>query len=184
MSDYMMIEYLKNKGMTGHDDHELIQKFKEFMRHENSYKYNRDMMYNRDYYNRDKFEFDDFMDPEEKYYRRGYMRHNMEYLDETHAEKIVSEMYHKDKNEMIRGEHFNMHKAEEVYNKYKHTLGNATVEEVYIAINAQYHDYCALFKSWFGMTNIDEKIITSALVFWFKDPDYSKGSKVRNYFDI
>lgn len=176
MSDYMLIEYLRNKGITGRNEHELVHKFKEFMRHENEYKHN------KGYYNRDDFDFEDFMD-EEKYYRRG-MRNNMEYLDMTYAKKIVSEMYHKDKNEIIKGEHFNMHKAEEVYNKYKHALNDATVEEVYIALNAQYHDYCPLFKSWFGATMAEEKIISSALVFWFKDPDYSKGSKVRNYFEI
>ena len=184
MNDYMMIEYLRNNGIKGHSDHDLIHKFKEFMHHENSMKYNRDMLYNRSYYHRDDMDFDDFMSPEEKFYRKGYMRNNMEFIDESHAEKIVSEMYHTDKGETHHGEHFSMQKAEEVFNKYKHILKNATLEEVYIALNAQYHDYCALFKSWFGNTDIDNKIITSAIVFWFKDNDYTKDSKVRNYFDI
>ena len=48
-------------------------------------------------------------------------------------------------------------------------------------INAQYHDYCELFKAWFG-DNIDNKIIESAINFWFKDDDYKGGSKVWKYF--
>ena len=180
MNDYMLINRLRGEGFEMHDDHELIHKFKEFMRHENAYKHNRDYMFDEEFY-----EHDSHIHPEEKHYRRGYMMNTMSYLNENHAKEIVSKMYHKDKDEIVRGEHFSMHKAEEVYNKYKHALDDdVTVEDVYIALNAQYHDYCKLFKSWFGMPTAEEKIIASALVFWFKDPDYTKGSKVRNYFDI
>lgn len=50
--------------------------------------------------------------------------------------------------------------------------------------NAQYHDYVKLYKDWF--TNItkeelDDKIITSCINFWFKDEDAGVG-KVWNYF--
>lgn len=54
-------------------------------------------------------------------------------------------------------------------------------EDVYVAINAQYHDYCELFKAWFG-DNIDTKIIESAINFWFKDDDYKGGCKIWKYF--
>ena len=53
--------------------------------------------------------------------------------------------------------------------------------DIYVAINAQYHDYATLYKSWFG-DNIDTKIIESAIIFWFKDEDYHEGSKIVNYF--
>lgn len=53
--------------------------------------------------------------------------------------------------------------------------------DVYVAINAQYHDYCELFKSWFG-DGVEQKIIESAVIFWFKDDDYKDGFKLWNYF--
>lgn len=52
----------------------------------------------------------------------------------------------------------------------------------YVAINAQYHDYCKLFDSWFG-GNIDNKVFESAITFWFKDVDFD-GDKVWEYFHM
>lgn len=54
--------------------------------------------------------------------------------------------------------------------------------DVYVAINAQYHDYCKLFDSWFG-GNIDNKVFESAITFWFKDVDFD-GDKVWEYFHM
>lgn len=48
--------------------------------------------------------------------------------------------------------------------------------------NAQYHDYCKLFDSWFG-SNIDNKVFESAITFWFKDVDFD-GDKVWEYFHM
>ena len=38
-----------------------------------------------------------------------------------------------------------------------------------------------LFKSWFG-DGIEQKIIESAVIFWFKDDDYKDDFKLQNYF--
>jgi hypothetical protein len=93
-------------------------------------------------------------------------------------------MYHKDSGKKYVGEKFNMSKAKEVFNQYSNVLPeHITEEEVYIAINAQYHDYCKLFKMWFG-SNVEPKIIESAMVFWFSDDDYTEESKVKKYFEI
>lgn len=51
--------------------------------------------------------------------------------------------------------------------------------DVYVAINAQYHDYAKLFEEWFG-GNIDNKVFESAITFWFKDVDFD-GDKVWEY---
>lgn len=59
----------------------------------------------------------------------------------------------------------------------KHLLG-----DVYVAINAQYHDYAKLFEEWFG-GNIDNKVFESAITFWFKDVDFD-GDKVWEYFHM
>lgn len=59
-----------------------------------------------------------------------------------------------------------------------------TYWDVYVAVNAQYHDYVRLYQDWFpNLTEeqLDEKVIYSAINFWFKDEDAGTG-KVWNYF--
>lgn len=57
-----------------------------------------------------------------------------------------------------------------------------TYADVYVALNAQYHDYCELLKVWFD-DNIDTKVVESAINFWFKNDDYKSGdNKVYKYF--
>lgn len=43
-----------------------------------------------------------------------------------------------------------------------------------------YHDYAELFKNWFG-DGIEQKIVESAIVFWFKDADCKAENKVVEY---
>lgn len=59
---------------------------------------------------------------------------------------------------------------------------NMLLSDVYVAINAQYHDYAKLFEEWFG-GNIDNKVFESAITFWFKDVDFD-GDKVWEYFHM
>ena len=42
-------------------------------------------------------------------------------------------------------------------------------------------EYSTLFHKWFN--DIDDKIIKSAMVFWFMDEDYT-GNKVKDYFKL
>lgn len=67
--------------------------------------------------------------------------------------------------------------------RYKEVLSNDVEPcDVYVAINAQYHDYAKLFEEWFG-GNIDNKVFESAITFWFKDVDFD-GDKVWEYFHM
>lgn len=67
--------------------------------------------------------------------------------------------------------------------RYKEVLPNDVEPcDVYVAINAQYHDYAKLFEEWFG-GNIDNKVFESAITFWFKDADFD-GDKVWEYFHM
>lgn len=75
----------------------------------------------------------------------------------------------------------NMNKAHEICERYKEVLPNDVEPcDVYVAINAQYHDYAKLFEEWFG-GNIDNKVFESAITFWLKDVDFD-GDKVWEYF--
>lgn len=78
---------------------------------------------------------------------------------------------------------YDMNKAHEICERYKEVLPNDVEPcDVYVAINAQYHDYAKLFEEWFG-GNIDNKVFESAITFWFKDVDFD-GDKVWEYFHM
>lgn len=78
---------------------------------------------------------------------------------------------------------YDMNKAHEICERYKEVLPNDVEPcDVYVAINAQYHDYAKLFEEWFS-GNIDNKVFESAITFWFKDVDFD-GDKVWEYFHM
>lgn len=66
--------------------------------------------------------------------------------------------------------------------KMTNSINDVEPCDVYVAINAQYHDYAKLFEEWFG-GNIDNKVFESAITFWFKDVDFD-GDKVWEYFHM
>jgi hypothetical protein len=131
--------------------------------------------------------FDDFNSPmeDDMYKMMRYMRNSMnsgEHFNESEAKYLVSDMYHTENGRKYSGEKFDMHKAKEVCERYRGILPTSvTPSDVYVAINAQYHDYAELFKNWFG-DNIEQKIIESAIVFWFKDVDSKSENKLMEYF--
>lgn len=186
MSDYMLLEYLRSQGLEG-SEHEVLDEFKQYMRHKGKKDTLRDMKHHKDYhyddieYSRHDWDMSDYEEePKSKKYVKEYK--TTEHIDKHEAKELVSEMYHYNMNRKHIGEHFDMAKAEEVCAKHKSEfVYKASVEDVYVAINATYHDFCCLFKSWFG-PNIDEKIIMLAITFWFKDEDY-EGNKVVHYFE-
>lgn len=105
-----------------------------------------------------------------------------EHFTQEQARELVSQMYHCHGGRKYVGEKYCMKEAQEILDKYRGMIpSTATVTDIYIAINAQYHDYAVLFKSWFG-SDIDDKIIEAALIFWFYDQDYKYDSKVYKYF--
>lgn len=59
-----------------------------------------------------------------------------------------------------------MDKAHKVYEKLRDADGY-TIGDIYVAINAQYHDYCELFEKWFG-SNFDERLLPVLLTFGSK----------------
>lgn len=113
------------------------------------------------------------------------MRNSMggkEHFNESEAKYLVSEMYRMENGRKHSGEKFDMNKAKEICEKYRGILPiSATFTDVYVAINSQYHDYIELFKNWFN-DNIEQKIIESAIIFWFKDVDCKDENKIVEYF--
>lgn len=183
MSDYMLLEYLRNKGVK-EDEHQLLKDFKKYMQARGGSRMARGSMRRREYpiedmeYSRHDWD----MSYDEMPRNIRFAKESIEgAFDEYEAKEIVSEMYHYDGDHRHTGEHFDMHKAKEVFEKYKdHFVVKASPCDVYVAINAFYHDLCKVLKSWFG-SNIDEKVILLAITFWFKDDDY-QGNKLMDYF--
>ncbi|UWI19991.1 MAG: hypothetical protein [Bacteriophage sp.] len=105
------------------------------------------------------------------------------HFDEYEAKEVVEQMYHVKDNKKYVGEKYDMNKAHEICERYKEVLpDDVEPYDVYVAINAQYHDYAKLFEEWFG-GNIDNKVFESAITFWFKDVDFD-GDKVWEYFHM
>lgn len=106
-----------------------------------------------------------------------------EHFNKQEAKQTVDEMYHVKDGKKYIGEKYDMQKAHEVCNKFKDKLEeDIEVADVYVAINAQYHDYCELFEKWFGKGNFDEMIFESAIAFWFDDVDFGE-DKLWKYFN-
>lgn len=108
------------------------------------------------------------------------------HFDEEYAKWQVSAMYHTaDNGKVCKGEIYNYDCAKNVFDKYVRNINSSiTVWDVYVAINAQYHDYVRLYSEWFRNINkneLDNKIIESAITFYFKDED-SGSTKTWNYF--
>lgn len=227
MDEFMLMEYLKSKGMNDMSEKEFIHKFKDFMHKQGKTSYMKyhedledwehpyddikDMKYRRvmpmkrnqlGYY--DMYaEYPEYALHSEKKYGKPYgdfnimhddmteyPSHNMrkakrlldDHFNESHAMYVVSNMHHIENGRKVVGEYFTIQKAKEIHERYRGIIpSNVNIYDIYVAINAQHHDYSELFKSWFS-SNIDQKIIESAVVFWFKDTDYDKGFKLTNYF--
>lgn len=134
--------------------------------------------------------FDAIKDKDKKLFQKGMRKFHEKaqgpHFDEMYAEAEVREMYHTKRNGSIcKGEIFTEDEAERVYEReVRRSSSRATIWDVYVALNAQYHDYAKLFKEWFGENNdekIKEKVIESAVCFWFKDEDAEPG-KIWRYF--
>ena len=208
MDELMMYEYLNRKGMGGMSEYEFMDKFREFINkyRRNSMRHSREedfIPFDDDFYMRRHNRPDEFMDMFDSRNERlsdkfrdhmrsddmdraiRYMRDSMskgDHFSESEAEYLVARMYHTENGRKYSGEKFDMHKAKEICERYRGILPtSATVADVYVAINSQYHDYAELFKNWFG-DGIEQKIVESAIVFWFKDADSKSENKVVGYF--
>ena len=109
--------------------------------------------------------------------------------DQTKVQGLLvlrNRVYHTKANGIVcRGEVFTVEDAKAIYDKHVRNINREiTYWDVYVAVNAQYHDYVRLYQDWFpNLTEeqLDEKVIYSAINFWFKDEDAGAG-KVWNYF--
>lgn len=112
------------------------------------------------------------------------MRNGFDVINAKHNQDAFDlYKYSRDSKDELAGEIVEDAKA--IYDKHVRNINREiTYWDVYVAVNAQYHDYVRLYQDWFpNLTEeqLDEKVIYSAINFWFKDEDAGTG-KVWNYF--
>lgn len=160
MDDLIIIDYLKRKGLYNLTEKECDSRLK-------------DIMYQ--HFMKDYGKAETSLG-KEKSYPMTMSR------DADSKKRLVDNMFHYEEGKKYAGEKFDIYKTKEVCERYRGIIPSHIDEiDVYIAINAHYHDYAELYKLWFG-DNIDQKIIDSAIKFWFKDEDCKHSNKVREYF--
>lgn len=125
---------------------------------------------------------DEFIKPLKKFHEHICGCHFNEYF----AKEQVNNMYHTKPNGTIcAGEVYNIDYAKMIYDNHVRNIdNNITVWDVYVALNAQYHDHVNEYKKWFGNLDenkLDAKIANATITFWFEDED-AGGGKVWNYF--
>lgn len=119
---------------------------------------------------------------------KGFHEHiKGKHFDEMYATHQVNKMFHTKRNGSVcKGEIYDINIAKSIYEKYIRNINSSyTCWDVYVAINSQYHDYIKMYNDWYGnITNedMDDKIISSAIIFWFKDEDSDCG-KIWDYFN-
>ena len=110
---------------------------------------------------------------------------NIDAGNSNHSDDELDDIISADNGKICKGEIYNYDCAKNVFDKYVRNINSSiTVWDVYVAINAQYHDYIRLYSEWFRNINkneLDNKIIESAITFYFKDED-SGSTKTWNYF--
>lgn len=198
MDGYLMRKLMEEKGYSAD---EMMDKFRDFMRHESSMSSSRTKRYHDDDFDFGRFRREGY-DMESKFRRmmesmsESEKREMWESMRDFHesgrgrhfspayARQEVSDMHHTEGGNKHKGEKYPIERAEEVFKRYKSLLPeDTTVADVYVAINNHYHKYAQLFKAWFG-DNIDTKIFEAAIVFWFKDDEFPENEKLWKFFQM
>lgn len=82
---------------------------------------------------------------------------------------------------------FSIEATKKIYDRRIRPLNkDVTMWDVYVALNAQYHDNINLYEKWFpNATNneIEDKIVEATISNWFEDEDASS-DKVWKYFRV
>ena len=100
------------------------------------------------------------------------------HFNEPYAIYQVSQMYHtNNKGVKIDTPLFSIEASKKIYDRRIRPLNkDVTMWDVYVALNAQYHDNINLYEKWFpNATNneIEDKIVEATISNWFEDEDAS-----------
>lgn len=108
-------------------------------------------------------------------------------ITEEEASVIIDHLTMLNKGIKIDAPLFSIEATKKIYDKRIRPLNkDVTMWDVYVALNAQYHDNINLYEKWFpNATNneIEDKIVEATISNWFEDEDASS-DKVWEYFRV
>jgi hypothetical protein len=114
--------------------------------------------------------------------------HEMMYgkhFDSAYAEWQVDHMYHiGDDGREYKGERWSLKDTNGVMQKYRGRIpGEYNEYDVYVALNAQWHDTICTAKRHFStIEDAEAYVIDEAVAVWFNDQDWPSHDKVWRYF--
>jgi hypothetical protein len=114
--------------------------------------------------------------------------HEMMYgkhFDSAYAEWQVDHMYHiGDDGREYKGERWSLKDTNGVMQKYRGRIpGEYNEYDVYVALNAQWHDTICTAKRHFStIEEAETYVIDEAVAVWFNDQDWPSHDKVWRYF--
>lgn len=114
--------------------------------------------------------------------------HEMMYgkhFDKEYAEWQVDHMYHiGDDGREYKGERWSLKDTNGVMQKYRGRIpGEYNEYDVYVALNAQWHDTICTAKRHFStIEEAESYVIDEAVAVWFNDQDWPSHDKVWRYF--
>lgn len=114
--------------------------------------------------------------------------HEMMYgmhFDKEYAEWQVDHMYHiGDDGREYKGERWSLKDTSGVMQKYRGRIpGEYNEYDVYVALNAQWHDTICTAKRHFStIEEAEAYVIDEAVAVWFNDQDWPSHDKVWRYF--
>lgn len=124
----------------------------------------------------------------DKYWDIMRKTHEMMYgmhFDAVYAEWQVDHMYHiGDDGREYKGERWSLKDTSSVMQKYRGRIpGEYNEYDVYVALNAQWHDTICTAKRHFStIEEAESYVIDEAVAVWFNDQDWPSHDKVWRYF--
>lgn len=118
------------------------------------------------------------MEPEvyDRFMRSQYELYYGSHYDEVTAEHDVRGLYYTDRDGIERtGPHWTLRETTDATAGVSFPAGT-TKYDVYVALNAAYADFCRKFD--------DAQIVDIAILFFFKDEDWSGDGKIWKYMSI
>lgn len=107
------------------------------------------------------------------------------HFDKAYAEWEVAQMMHLNaEGKVCKGEHWGIEDVMRIYAKHKTRIPNEYTEwDVYVALNAHWHDTWCIARAKFATEDVaEEYIIEEAIYLWLLDADWGSHDKPWVYF--
>lgn len=109
-----------------------------------------------------------------RWVREEHVKHHGYHYNEEMALYDVSRMYHTENGIKMQGEVISMHEAKMI--RHRHSIPPQVTDcDLYVAINATYHDKKKLFSEWFSEEELPGKLEEEMYYTYLHDEDAGEG---------